>query len=108
MERDIHNLLARRIIDMTGEEFLQLQRFGVPSAPAAPAPVQQAIGINALAVALSCSPSQISKMRKDGALAPAIISRVGRSYVFDVAKARQAAISWKNGGEGHDSASVAV
>lgn len=101
-------LLNCRLIDLTGAEFLQLQRFGEPIAPAAPVPVQQAIGINALAVALSCSPSQISKMRKDGVLAPAIISRVGRNYVFDIDKARQAAIAWKNGGEAPDSVPVAL
>lgn len=101
-------LLNCRLIDLTGAEFLQLQRFGEPIAPAAPAPVQQAIGINALADALSCSPSQVSKMRKSGVLRAAIISHVGRNYVFDVAKARAAAISWKNRGGADDSAPVAV
>lgn len=55
---------------------------------------EQAIGLSALARALCCSTSQVSKLRKDGALDKAIISRIGRRIVFDVAKARVAANKW--------------
>ena len=108
METEMNNLLNRRLIDLTGAEFLQLQRFGVPAAPAAPAPIQQAIGISVLADALSCSPSQVSKMQKAGVLQDAIISHVGRNYVFDIQKAREAAIAWKEGGNGSDSVPATV
>ena len=110
MKEDINNLFERRLIDMTGAEFVRLQAYALAShIPSASAPeVVQAVGMNALAEALSCSPSQVAKMRRDGALEPAIISHVGRNYVFDIQKAREAAIAWKNRGDADGSVPVAV
>ncbi len=106
---NIKKLLGSRLIDMSGDDIVYLLRYSMSeSVIQTPAPVQQAIGINALAVALSCSPSQISKMRKSGVLRNAIISHVGRNYVFDIDKARQAAISWRNGGSADDSVPATV
>lgn len=56
--------------------------------------VEQAIGLAALARALCCSTSQLAKLRRDGVLDDAIISRIGRRIVFDVDKARVAANKW--------------
>lgn len=97
MDIDIHLLLSRRLIDMQGSDFVALARFAGASSDGAHATMtpRQAIGISALADALSCSSSQVANMRRDGALDGAIISHVGRNIVFDVEKARAAANEWK-------------
>ena len=89
---NIEHLLSRRLIDLEGRDFVALAKYaGANVATVMPLPPIQAIGIPALANALSCSPSQIANMRRDGALNNCIISHVGRNYVFDVEKAREAA-----------------
>ena len=94
----IDHLLSRRLIDMEGRDFVALAKFAGASSDGANATMtpSQAIGINALASALACSPSQIATMRRDGALDGAVISHVGRNIVFDIDKARSAANDWKN------------
>lgn len=106
---NIKKLLGSRLIDMSGDDIVYLLRYSMSeSVIQTPAPVQQAIGISALADALSCSPSQVSKMQKAGVLQDAIISHVGRNYVFDIQKAREAAIAWKEGSNGSDSVPATV
>lgn len=94
----IEPLLTRRLIDLEGRDFLQLAMYAFSSVEShsAPAIPIQAIGITALAQALSCSVSQISTMRRDGVLDDCVISNVGRHIVFDVDKARAAANAWKS------------
>lgn len=94
----IEPLLTRRLIDLEGRDFLLLAQYAIASVdgPSAPALPVQAIGISALAQALSCSVSQISTMRRDGVLEKCVISNVGRHIVFDVDKARAAANAWKS------------
>lgn len=95
-EINVEPLLSRRIIDLSGNEFVALTRYASANTGAhAPVAPTQAIGITALARALSCSPSQIANMRRDGALQGCVISHVGRNYVFNVDKAREAANHWK-------------
>lgn len=97
--KNLDRLLGLRLIDMRGEEFLELAKSGglvsdgdshIPSSPT------QAIGIAALAKALGCSSSQIYILRRDGILDDAIISRIGRNIIFDVDRARELANGWMN------------
>ncbi len=96
---DINYLLSRRLIDLEGHEFVALTRYAFAQNDSPGCRIEgtrQAIGVNALANALSCSPSQIACMRRDGALDDAIISHIGRRIVFDIEKALIAANSWKS------------
>ena len=95
---DYEAIKDRPVYTLSCAEFCALTQYahmGLADSDAAPIAHAQAIGISALASALSCSPSQIAIMRRDGALRDCVISHVGRKYVFDVEKARKAANNWK-------------
>lgn len=93
---DITSLLNRHLFEMKGNDLVALWRYATPSdARIAPVNPPQAIGINALASALSCSASQIYVLQKAHKLDDAVVSRIGRRIVFDVDKARAAANEWQ-------------
>lgn len=93
---DISKLLSRRLIDLEGRDFVALAQYaGSLTGASAPVTPIQAIGIDALADALSCSASQIYAIQKAHMLDDAVVSRIGRRIVFDVDKARAAANEWQ-------------
>ena len=55
-----------------------------------------AVGMKELADELSCSQSVLYKMKKENILDNAVISRIGRRFVYDVEKARELANLWRN------------
>ena len=52
------------------------------------------IGALELAEYLSCSESQIAKLRKQGVLDEAIVSHIGKKTVYDAEKARELAVEY--------------
>lgn len=54
-------------------------------------PVTRVKGVQAVAEYCACSPSQIAKLLREGVLETAIVSRIGKSIVFDGDKARDCA-----------------
>ena len=94
-KKEINALLSRRLIDLEGRDFVALAQYaGAIAGSNEPVASSQAIGINALADALSCSASQIYNLNKAHMLDDAVISRIGRRIVYDVDKARAAANNW--------------
>ena len=89
----------RLIVTLSCGEYCALSRYAnalvSDGGGTTPLAARQAVGIAALADALSCSPSQVAAMRRDGALDCAIISQVGRRIVFNIDQARSAANEWK-------------
>lgn len=95
---DYEAIKDRPVYTLTCKEFCELIRFansGIPDQGATTPSSPQAVGINALADALSCSASQIYNLQKAHMLDDAVISRIGRRIVFDVDKARAAANEWQ-------------
>ena len=96
---DFETVKDRPVYTLSCREFCELTRFansGISGQfAAAPVASPQAIGIAALADALSCSASQIYILKKAHRLDDAVISRIGRRIVFDVDKARTAANAWQ-------------
>ena len=105
---DIEMLLAKMIVQMTGADLVTLIRYAIclPERSNNPVPRATVNGVNALAEALSCSPSTIyalmRTMREEdglseggGILRDAIVSRIGRRIVFDVELARALANKFK-------------
>lgn len=92
---NISKLLDQHLFEMKGNDIVSLWRYAITAGTAnAPIATTQAIGINALADALSCSASQIYNLNKAHMLDDAVISRIGRRIVYDVDKARAAANNW--------------
>ena len=91
MEPKITDLLLKPICMMTGEEYVALHAYAcsinMDSRVSAPQ-VTRVKGVHAVAEFCACSDSQIAKLLREGALDSAIISRIGKSFVFDGEKAR--------------------
>ena len=105
---DINFLLDRHLFEMKGHDLVTLWRYAAPTdLRIAPVPSPQAIGITALADALSCSASQIYNLKKAHMLDDAVVSHVGRRIVFDVEKARAAANNWQCARKNNKPAEVA-
>lgn len=83
----------RPLCTLTVHEFKELMSQLLAN-PRQPAQKSQAFGIRELSRALTCSTSQISKLRKEGVLDAAVISHLGRRIVFDIDKAREDANKW--------------
>ncbi len=92
---EINKLLNTRLLDLDGRQYLALQAYA-NNFNSRPVAVEraQAIGIAQLAQALHCSVSQVAKMRREGILDDAVISRLGRNIIFDIRKAENAANKW--------------
>ena len=86
---NINDLLGRPIWQMTGKEYCELMQYAF-SHGVTPKMVshQQVTGIAALAKELSCSPSRLYEIQRNGNLRSAITSRIGRTPSYDVEKAR--------------------
>ena len=93
--KDSQALLQKLIIQMTGEEFLQLtELFRNPSTNSIANSGSQATlayGINELAKIMGCCQSTIYALKKEGVLDEAIVSQVGKRIIFDADKARMLA-----------------
>lgn len=79
---------------MTGEEYLSLHAYAHTSNDEDNAKIQQVVrvkGVHAVAEYCDCSDSQIAKLLREGVLAPAILSRIGKSIVFNGDEARRCA-----------------
>ncbi len=77
---------------MTGREFFEVIKMGLDIK--IPKPETERVlceGVHELAGHLCCSESKIYALRRDGILDEAVVSRIGRSIVFDVEKARRLA-----------------
>ena len=79
---------------MTGEEYVALHAYACATNStdsSVAAAVTRIKGVHAVAEYCDCSDSQIAKLLREGVLAPAILSRIGKSIVFDGDEARRCA-----------------
>ena len=94
MENSIKPLLQAPLWQMTGEQFLTLTQFALSSLPKEGISLgvasgnEKAVGVHALAQKLGCSESMIYTLIRERILDEAIISRIGKRFVFDVERAR--------------------
>lgn len=94
---EIKTLLEKPLCMMTGAEYVALHAYARTITTEGPE-VSQAIrvkGVNAVADFCDCSPSQISKLLREGVLDSAIISRIGKSIVFNAETARRCASEYQ-------------
>lgn len=77
---------------MTGSEYVTLHAYACTTISSDGAhAVTQVKGVHAVAEYCACSDSQIAKLLREGVLDSAIVSRIGKSIVFDGDKARSLA-----------------
>lgn len=96
MENNVEQLLKTPIWQMTGEDFICLLRYALDAHSATGKKDDRTLiaGARPLAEHLSCSESMVHKLLRDGALEPAIVSHIGKKWVFDGEKARACANSF--------------
>lgn len=96
MANSVEQLLKTPIWQMTGEDFIHLLRYALDAQAGTKKAVDRILiaGARPLAEHLSCSESMVHKLLRDGALAPAIVSHIGKKWVFDGEKARACANSF--------------
>lgn len=94
---DLAELLHKPVCMMTGEEYVALHTYAHTLLNGGDAKVSQVRvkGVNAVADFCDCSPSQISKLLREGVLDSAIISRIGKSIVFNAETARRCASEYQ-------------
>lgn len=104
MNNSVKHLFDVPVWQMTGEQQYQLIRFALgngapnaasnstlaPDSPFLPQRIRIA-GVHALALYLECCDSLVYKLRREGVLDEAIISRIGKKIVFDGEVARRCA-----------------
>lgn len=96
MNNQFSTLLAKPLWQMTGEEFLELQRNALGTQATEEPITKYAYGIQELSDYIGCCQSTIYDLKKKGVLNEAIISRVGRKIVFDAEKARVLASNYQS------------
>ena len=96
MENNVEQLLKTPLWQMTGEDFIHLLRYALDAQAGTRKTDNRVLiaGARPLAEHLSCSESMVHKLLRDGALEPAIVSHIGKKWVFDGEKARQCANSF--------------
>lgn len=80
------DLMKKPLWQMTGEEYVALHAYActVNNGDRTGRQTEvQCKGVHALAQYCSCSDSQVFKLLREGVLEEAIVSRVGKSIVFD-------------------------
>ena len=91
----ISELLGRPLWQLSGEEYVALHSYACSlnseKGNAGTLQVVRIKGVHAVAEYCSCSASQIAKLLREGVLDAAILSRVGKSIVFDGDEARRRA-----------------
>lgn len=90
---NVKNLLDKPLWQMTGEEYVALHAYActINTEGREASQVTRLKGVQAVAEYCACSPSQIAKLLREGVLDTAILSRIGKSIVFDADKARDCA-----------------
>ena len=91
---EIKELLKKPLWQMIGEEYVALNTYARSinmEGRAEATQVTRLKGVHAVAEYCDCSDSQVTKLIREGALDTAIISRIGKSIVFDGDKARRCA-----------------
>jgi len=93
---NIEDLLRKPMWQMTGQEYVDLHAYACACLPnmggSAKAPlVTHLKGVHAVADYCNCSDSQVAKLLREGVLDSAIVSRIGKSIVFDGDEARRCA-----------------
>lgn len=91
---NVKNLLDKPLWQMTGEEYVALHAYACAintEGREASQVTRRLKGVQAVAEYCACSPSQIAKLLREGVLDSAIVSRIGKSIVFDADKARNSA-----------------
>lgn len=96
MNADINiiDLLKKPVCVLTGEEYVALHTYAHTLLNGGDAKVSQVVrikGVQAVAEYCACSPSQIAKLLREGVLGSAILSRIGKTIVFDGEEARHCA-----------------
>ncbi|MCR5561113.1 MAG: DUF3853 family protein [Bacteroidales bacterium] len=87
---NIEELLSKPVWQMTGQEFCELTRYANSDSvkrngeSEVLAPRRTVKGTVNLAQELGCCAATISNLLKEGVLKRAVVSHVGRAYVFDV------------------------
>lgn len=95
MANNVEQLLKTPLWQMTGEDFIHLLRYALEAQAGSKKADRILIaGARPLAEYLSCSESMVHKLLRDGALDPAIVSHIGKKWVFDGEKARACANSF--------------
>lgn len=90
--KEIQSLLDKPLWQMTGSEYVTLHAYACTTISSDGAhAVTQVKGVHAVAEYCACSDSQIAKLLREGVLDSAIVSRIGKSIVFDADKARNSA-----------------
>ena len=83
---EIKELLKKPLWQMVGEEYVALHTYACSinmEGRALASQVTRVKGVHAVAEYCDCSPSQIAKLLREGVLDSAIVSRIGKSIVFD-------------------------
>ena len=104
MDTNVKQLLNTPVWQMTGEQQYRLIQYalgnGGPNSESNPAIVTDTpiasrrtriAGVHALAQYMECCDSMVYKLRREGVLDEAIISRIGKKIVFDGEIARRCA-----------------
>ncbi len=89
---ETHNkqeLLQKYVWQMTGEELLALQKTAVAELKNPSDEEYRICGMAALSDYLGCGETTLYELKKNGILDKAIISSIGRKYIFDGKKARE-------------------
>ena len=96
MANNVEQLLKTPLWQMTGEDFIRLLRYALDAQAGTRKTDDRVLiaGARPLAEYLSCSESMVHKLLRDSALDPAIVSHIGKKWVFDGEKARACANSF--------------
>lgn len=90
--KTITEILGLPLWQLTGEEYVRLHAYACSkNNNIVAAPVTKVTGVQALAKYLSCCESTVYMLRRERVLDEAVISRVGKSIVFDAEKAQRLA-----------------
>lgn len=84
--------MTKPLWQLTGEEYVQLHAYACSlSDIAETVPETRVTGVRALAEYLSCCESTVYMLMREGVLDSAVVSRIGKSTVFDAELARELA-----------------
>ena len=83
---------------MSGEEYVALHAYACAINMTGPeaSQVTRLKGVQAVAEYCACSDSQIAKLLREGVLDTAILSRIGKSIIFDGDEARRCANEYQD------------
>ena len=93
---NIEKLLTTPLWQMTGEEFIRLLQYAQSDQRSGRKAADRDLvtGVRSLAEYLACCESTVYMLLRNGALESAIVSHIGKRWVFDGEKARQCANSY--------------